>query len=99
MNPESFIIETVSAKWLRFPKGFQKATCIVDLPNELALNINVINGRIEVHSKKTDGVYKLVGRIHMNSRTKMKRTPLSVTSPQPQFENLSQSVPDVAWLF
>jgi hypothetical protein len=80
MSPESFIIETVSSQWLRFPNGFQKATCIVDLPNDLALNINSKTGKIEVHEKKADGVYKLVGNIKMVNTTKFKQSPSEAES-------------------
>jgi hypothetical protein len=82
MSPESFIIETVSSQWLRFPNGFQKATCLIDLPNELALNIDSKTGKIEVYEKKADGVYKLVGNIKMVNTTKFKQSPFVRNSIQ-----------------
>jgi hypothetical protein len=97
MIPDSFIIETVSNKWLRFPNGFQKATCLIDLPNDLALNINVKTGKIEVHSKKSDGIYKLVGHISMNDDNRIKRRS-TLPIERSQFKPISLESSAYAWL-
>ena len=97
MIPESNIVETVSHKWLRFPNSFQRATCLVDLPNNTALNINVKTGKIEVHALKSDGVYKLVGYISMGTNQPIKRRS-TVPVERSQFRPISYETSAYAWL-
>jgi hypothetical protein len=60
IDHNSYLVETATARWLRFPIWFQKGTCLVDLPNDLALNIHAAKGKFEVYTKNADGVYRLL---------------------------------------
>lgn len=66
MSPESYLIQTSTSNWLRVPKWFQKGTCFIDLPNDLALNIDALHGKVELHAKDKEGIYRQIGLIHID---------------------------------
>lgn len=63
MQRDSYLVEAVSGKWLRLPTSFRKASCVVDLPNGIALNISFASGRIEIYAKAEDQVYRFFGEM------------------------------------
>lgn len=63
MNRDSYLAEAVSGRWLRFPEGFRKASCLVDLPGGIALNVSCRSGRIEIYVKAEDQIYRLFGEL------------------------------------
>jgi hypothetical protein len=73
MEMKSYLVETASSRWLRVPSWFQKRTCLVDLPNDLALNIQASNGKIEVYSKNTEGIYTLLETVAIEVNALPKR--------------------------
>lgn len=62
-NKESYLVEAVSGKWLRLPASFRKASCVVDLPNGIALNVSNASGRIEIYAKAEDHIYHYSGEM------------------------------------
>lgn len=60
-------METISGSWLRFPNSFKKFHCLVELPNQLSLNINLKSGTVHVHKKDTNNVYQPFGELVVSS--------------------------------
>ncbi|WP_281882943.1 hypothetical protein [Paenibacillus sp. YYML68] len=67
MNTETQIVETVSGTWLRFPTSFRKFHCLVELPGQLSLNINLKSGLVHVHKKDSNDVYQPVGELSLSA--------------------------------
>jgi hypothetical protein len=70
MIKETQIVETVSGSWLRFPNGFKKLHCLIELPNQLSLNINVKSGSLHVHKKDSNNIYQYLGELLISSAGK-----------------------------
>lgn len=70
MKRESFLVEAVSGKWLRLPSSFRKSSCVVDLPNGIALNIDLRSGCIEIYAKSEDQVYQFSGEMYLEADRK-----------------------------
>lgn len=64
------IVETVSGSWLRFPNSFKKFHCLVELPGQLSLNINVKSGSVQVHKKDGNNVYQSIGELCISTAGK-----------------------------
>ena len=62
---ESYLIQTAASNWIRVPTWFQKATCFIDLPNDLAVNIHAGSGKMFIYSKDMEGVYRQIGALHI----------------------------------
>lgn len=62
-NKDSYLVEAVSGKWLRLPIGFHKASCVVDLPNGIALNVSKTSGKIEIYAQAEDQIYYFSGEM------------------------------------
>jgi hypothetical protein len=67
MNRDSYLVEAVSGRWLRLPASFRKASCVVDLPNGIALNVSLSSGRIEIYSKAEDQIYRFSGEMALET--------------------------------
>lgn len=67
MNRDSYLVEAVSGRWLRLPANFRKASCVVDLPNGIALNVSATSGRIEIYAKAEDQVYRFSGEMFLET--------------------------------
>jgi hypothetical protein len=66
-NKETQIVETTSGQWLRFPKGFKKSSCLVELSNRISLNIDSKTGKVHVHEKDQNQVYQYVGEVFITA--------------------------------
>lgn len=67
LKKDTQIVETVSGTWLRFPSSFKKAHCLVELPNQLSLNINMKSGEVHVYKKDANQVYQPFGEMHLSA--------------------------------
>ncbi|MBP2442533.1 hypothetical protein J3A68_004621 [Paenibacillus sp. PvP052] len=67
MNKDTQIVETVAGTWLRFPISFKKSHCLVELPDQLSLNINVKNGNVNVYKRDGNNVYQYLGDVFITS--------------------------------
>ncbi|ALS24439.1 MULTISPECIES: hypothetical protein [Paenibacillus] len=67
MNKDTQIVETVAGTWLRFPNSFKKSHCLVELPDQISLNINVKNGSVNVYKKDGNHVYQYIGDVFISS--------------------------------
>ncbi|MDF2922034.1 MAG: hypothetical protein K0R57_948 [Paenibacillaceae bacterium] len=65
MKRDSYLVEAVSGRWIRLPESFRKASCVVDLPNGIALNVSMKSGRIEIYVQAEDQVYRLSGEMQL----------------------------------
>ncbi|MCZ8514923.1 hypothetical protein O9H85_21360 [Paenibacillus filicis] len=66
-SKDTQIVETITGSWLRFPNSFKKFHCLVELPNELSLNINMKSGAVHVHKIDTNNVYQPYGELVVGS--------------------------------
>lgn len=57
------IVEAVTGTWLRFPNSFKKFHCLVELPDQLSLNINLKSGSVHIHKMDGNSVYQPVGEL------------------------------------
>lgn len=68
MNPkDTYIVETVTGTWLRFPNSFKKFHCLVELTNQITLNINMKSGSVQVHKKDGNEVYQPIGELFIST--------------------------------
>jgi hypothetical protein len=67
MKRDSYLVEAVSGRWLRLPSNFRKASYVVDLPNGIALNVSMNNGRIEIYAKEEDQIYRFSGEMYLEA--------------------------------
>jgi hypothetical protein len=67
MKRDSYLVEAVSGRWLRLPSSFRKASYVVDLPNDIALNVSMSSGRIEIYAKEDDQVYRFSGEMYLEA--------------------------------
>jgi hypothetical protein len=63
MNKDSYLVEAASGRWLRLPESFRKASCVIDLPGGIALNVSCKSGRIEIYVRAEDQIYRLKGEL------------------------------------
>ncbi|WP_207802337.1 hypothetical protein [Paenibacillus xerothermodurans] len=66
-NKDTQIVETALGQWLRFPNTFKKSSCLVELSNQISLNIDTRSGKVHVHEKDHNQVYRYVGEIHITT--------------------------------
>lgn len=67
MNKDTQLVETVAGTWIRFPNGFKKSHCLVELPDQISLNINVKDGNVNVYKKDGNNVYQYIGDVFISS--------------------------------
>lgn len=67
MMKDTQIVETVTGTWLRFPNSFKKFHCLVEMPNQLSLNINLKSGSVHIHKRDGSNVYQPVGELMIQS--------------------------------
>ncbi|MCR8632441.1 hypothetical protein [Paenibacillus radicis (ex Xue et al. 2023)] len=66
-NKETQIVETTLGQWLRFPNGFRKSSCLVELSNHISLNIDSKTGKVHVHKKDHNQVYQYLGEVFITA--------------------------------
>ncbi|WP_010496851.1 hypothetical protein [Paenibacillus elgii] len=88
MSKDTQLVETVSGTWLRFPNGFKKFHCLVELPDQLSLNINTKSGCVHVHKKDSDNVFQYVGELHITANgSQLQCTAQAVPAKEEATEN------------
>lgn len=70
MEKDTYLVESVSGKWVRLPANFRKASYVLDLPNGVLLNVHAANGCIELYTKAEDQVYRYSGEIYVEADRK-----------------------------
>ncbi|WP_216624688.1 hypothetical protein [Paenibacillus foliorum] len=66
-NKETQIVETALGQWLRFPKGFRRSSCLVEVSSHISLNIDSKTGKVQVHKKDHDQVYQYLGEVFITA--------------------------------
>jgi hypothetical protein len=61
------IIQTASGKWLRFPNHFKQTPCLVELPDQLAISVDIHSGSIHVHKIDHEQVYQHIGDVAISA--------------------------------
>jgi hypothetical protein len=64
---DTYIVETVTGTWLRFPNSFKKFHCLVELTNQISLNINLKSGSVHVHKRDGNDVYQPIGELFIST--------------------------------
>lgn len=63
MKRDFHLVESVSGEWIKLPDNFRKGSCVVHLPDGIALNIDAKSSCIDIYAKSEDQVYRFSWRM------------------------------------
>lgn len=79
IEKDTFLVESVSGKWVRLPANFRKASYVLDLPNGVLLNVHASNGCIELYTKAENQVYRYSGEMYLEAERKPSQHATKIT--------------------
>lgn len=92
MEKETFLVESVSGKWVRLPSNFRKASYVLELPNGILLNVHASNGCIELYTKAEDQVYRYSGELFLEADPKQPHQTTKIIYDSNELKRLSGAV-------